>query len=263
MPPATDKWIVTPLFFECPEPALSSIAPPGFIINEISIESRRPEDLARVHRPIRDFVAREKAAGNRPVSLAGDCAACIPVLAGLQAAGVHPTLVWIDAHGDFNTPETSPSQFLGGMPLAMITGRGPQQICRNVALAVIPDENVILVDARDLDPLEAQAVRESKLHHISLGQLNDMALLGPVHLHIDVDVIDSDECKAFAFPVKGGPSSEELAGALRDLALSVDLCSVSISGWTGSLDPTRGTAKAVARILTRLLGTDGSARRLS
>jgi arginase len=60
------------------------------------------------------------------VSIAGDCVATMGVLAGLHDAGITPTLIWFDAHGDFNTWETTPSGFLGGMPLAMIVGRGEQ-----------------------------------------------------------------------------------------------------------------------------------------
>ena len=65
--------------------------------------------MATLHRPIRDFAQTAARDGNRIVSIAGDCCAAVPVMAGLQAAGGNPTFVWIDAHGDFNTPETSPS----------------------------------------------------------------------------------------------------------------------------------------------------------
>ena len=88
--------------------------------------------MARLYRPIADFVEETLRAGARPVSLAGDCCAAIPVLAGLRAAGVEPVLVWIDAHGDFNTPETSPSPFLGGMPPARMGGAGPHWVCAAV-----------------------------------------------------------------------------------------------------------------------------------
>lgn len=68
----------------------------------------------------------------RPVSLQGDCCATIGVMAGLRRAGVAPLYIWLDAHGDFNPFETTPSNFLSGMPLAMITGLGDLSMCEAV-----------------------------------------------------------------------------------------------------------------------------------
>ena len=111
-----DRWIVTPRFFEQPEPALFQVAPADALVNDVEILHRSPPELAILHGGIRRFVEEALGEGHRPVSLAGDCCACLPVLAGMQRVGIEPDVVWIDAHGDFNTPETSPSQCLGGMP---------------------------------------------------------------------------------------------------------------------------------------------------
>jgi arginase len=76
-----------------------------------------------------EALATEVAGTADPVVYAGDCVSIIGVLAGLYRRGVEPTIVFFDAHGDFNTWETTPSGFIGGMPLAMITGRGSRPSC--------------------------------------------------------------------------------------------------------------------------------------
>jgi len=250
-----DRWIVTPYYFETEEPALTAIAPEGAVMNAPhAMADRSAETLARAHRPIGDFVAETVAADARAVSLAGDCSASLPVLAGTQRAGLAPSLVWVDAHGDFNTPETSPSQFLGGMPLAMIVGRGPQDYARAVGLARLPEDRVWLIDARDLDPLEREAVDASALRRTGMVGLATLSLDAPVHLHIDLDVIDARELPAFNYPVEGGPSVAEAVAALGAFTGSNRVAAVSISGWAGRLDDDGSTARASARIIAAALG---------
>lgn len=249
------RWLVTPQYFEHPEPALFSAAPGRSASNApAGITDRSPANMARLHRPIARFVEATLAAGARPVSLAGDCCAAIPVLAGLRAAGIEPTLIWIDAHGDFNTPETSPSQFLGGMPLAMMVGRGPQWMCAAVELAPLPEERVWLIDGRDLDPLERKALDASRVNRASVADLAALTFAGPLHVHIDVDVIDAAEAPGFNYPVPGGPSAAETAAGCAELAARGDIRAISISGWSEALDPTGATGIACRRVLRALTG---------
>ncbi|MEM8791868.1 MAG: arginase family protein [Pseudomonadota bacterium] len=249
-----DQWILTPQFFEIPEPALAAAAPTDAVENAHVIADRSAESLGKVHRPIRDFVRDQMREGARPVSLAGDCCAAIPVLAGLRAAGTEPALIWIDAHGDFNTPETSPSQFLGGMPLAMMAGRGPQWMCEEVGLAPFPEERIWLVDGRDLDPLEREAVDASGLHHIDIEGLAELKIDGPVYVHLDVDVLSADEVAAFNYPVPGGPSVAVTVAGCRRFAAANDIVALSVSGWTGRLDGDGRTGAACKELIRTLLG---------
>jgi len=166
------------------------------------------------------------------------------------------TVVWIDSHGDFNTPETSPSQFLGGMPLAMIVGRGPQWMCESVGLSPVPEERVWAIDLRDLDPLERVAVDASALRRTGMAGMASLKIDGPVHLHIDMDVLDADEVPAFNYPVPGGPSVAETVAACRAFAAHNDIVAVSVSGWTGALDEDGRTAAACTRVLHAALGAE-------
>jgi arginase len=210
--------------------------------------------MARLHQPIAGFAEAALRAGARPVSLAGDCCAAVPVLAGLRAAGVEPALVWIDAHGDFNTPATSPSQFLGGMPLAMMVGRGPQWMCEAVGLAPLPEERVWLIDARDLDPLEREALDASRVNRAAVADLATLTLAGPLHAHIDLDVIDAAEAPGFNYPVPGGPGAAATVAACARLTGRGDIRAISISGWTEALDPGGATGAACRQVLRALTG---------
>ncbi len=251
----TSRWLVTPFYFEHPELALFTAAPDGAATNAPEgIADRSPGNMARLYGPIADFVEETLRAGARPVSLAGDCCAAVPVLAGLRATGIEPTLVWIDAHGDFNTPETSPSQFLGGMPLAMMVGRGPQWMCEAVGLTPLPEERVWLIDGRDLDPLEREALDASRVNRARVADLATLTFDGPVHVHIDLDVLDATEAPGFNYPVPGGPGAAETAEACAQLAGRADIRAISISGWTEALDPSGATGDACRRVLLALTG---------
>ncbi|MEM9100358.1 MAG: arginase family protein [Pseudomonadota bacterium] len=248
------EWILTPQFFEIPERAIASATPPDAVENAHEIPDRSPASLAQLHRPIRDFVEAVARSGNRPASMAGDCCAAVPVLAGLRAAGIEPTLVWIDAHGDFNTPETSPSQFLGGMPLAMMVGRGPQWMCEAVGLQPFAEERVWLIDGRDLDELEREAVERSGLHQTDIEGLAELQIPGPVYVHLDVDVLSADEVKAFNYPVPGGPTVAVTVAGCRRFAAANDIVALSISGWTGRLDRDGRTGAGCREVIRALLG---------
>lgn len=249
----TNRWILTPQFFEKPEPVLGEVVPAGTIVNgPHSIPDRSKTSMALVHRPIATFTTDTLEAGDRPISVAGDCCASIPVLAGICAAGVEPVLVWIDAHADFNTPETSPSQFLGGMPLAMIVGRGPQWMCETVGLKPLAEDRVYLIDARNLDPLERTALDGSAVRRTGMAGIKTLEIRAPVHLHLDIDVIDSSEAPGSNYPVAGGPSVADTVIACGAFAVANDIVAISISGWTGSLDSDGRTKNACAAILEAL-----------
>jgi len=250
----TDRWLLTPQFFEQPEPTLAGVVPDGSRINgPHAIADRSPDSMARVQRPIARFVQDALAAGDRPVSVAGDCCACIPVLAGVRAAGIDPVLVWIDAHGDFNTPETSPSGFLGGMPLAMIVGRGPQWMCDNVGLEPIAEDRVWLIDGRDLDPKERVALDGSAVRRTGMAGLGTLVIGVPVHLHLDIDVIDAGQAPGTNYPVVNGPSVAQTAAACRAFAATNAIVAISVSGWTGALDQDGQTKEACSMVLAALI----------
>jgi arginase len=188
--------------------------------------------------------------------LTGDCCTTIGVAAGLQRAGVHPTLVWLDAHGDFNTPETTPSGFIGGMPLAMLVGRGDQTLVEAAGMTPLAETAVYLSDARDLDPGEGEAVQRSAVHHVAdLSTLpQQLPERDPLWVHLDVDVLDPGDAPAVAYPAPKGPSLEHVEAILGKLAATGRIVAVSVTAWDFGKDGDGRTERACRRLISALLG---------
>ncbi len=186
---------------------------------------------------------------DRPIVYAGDCVSTIGVLAGLQRKGIYPTLVFFDAHGDFNTWETSPSGFIGGMPLAMLTGRGEQTIVDGAGLTPLPDGRVVLVDGRDLDPGEDLAVADSGIGFLSVAEVaHSIPPSGPLYVHVDGDVVDPSDMPAMNYPAADGPSLEAVRTAIIHLVATGRVVAFSVSSWNPELPGADVAAAAMLRL---------------
>jgi arginase len=252
-----NRFIISPSFLDEALPGLESLAKSDWIINNLTLsDGKKQGRISAIHKPLADFVSEAIYADVRPVSIAGDCCTAIGVLAGLQYAGINPSLIWFDAHGDFNTWETTPSGFLGGMPLAMIVGRGDQSMPEAVNLNALPENKVILTDARDLDPGERKLVNKSALVHLT----NVDALLkhplpaGPIYVHFDTDVVSLRESPAHNYPAQGGPSSSVMQSVFSRLAQSEQVIAVSVSSWNPKLDKDKKSENISMSLLQTLVG---------
>src|SRR5579859_1442999 len=121
-----------------------------------------PSRMTVLHRAVADAVA----GAARPLLLSGDCLAGLAVAAGLQRRHREIAVVWLDAHGDFNTPAITISGYLAGMPVAMLAGHAPELFAEPLGLRPVPERNIVLADARDLDPAERDALATSQVRHI-------------------------------------------------------------------------------------------------
>ena len=233
------KFSVTPFFLDRPVPHLATLAGKDWFVNEPALpDADEQTRLSAIHKPLADFVHECARAGERSANIVGDCCSTIGVLAGLQRADIEPTLIWLDAHGDFNTHATSPSGFLGGMPLAMIAGRGDLTMPNAVDLRPHSEEKIILTDARDLDPEEAGAVADSAIKHIA--EFEHMAEMqipdGPLYVHFDSDIITSDEAPAQNYPARSGPAAALVKEVLGRIAATGQVAAVSMSAWNPEMD---------------------------
>ena len=172
-----------------------------------------------------------RADDGHPVVVAcGDCLTALGTVAGLQASGADPGIVWFDAHGDVQTPETSSSGYLAGMALRLLTGYRPELIAGRLGLKPVPEDRIVLVGARDLDSHEvtylSQApIRRPQLTELSVAELPD----GPLFVHVDLDVIDGPQLPALRYPTPGGPDAGQLADALSLLLGTGRVAAVSIA----------------------------------
>ena len=251
-----NQFLLTPFFLDQYSPGLEVVSRPGWEINRPSLpEAGVQQRMAAYHRPLADFVAATLARGQRPVSLAGDCLSSIAVMAGLQRAGLDPFLIWLDAHGDFNTWETTPSGFLGGMPLAMLVGRGEQTLPQAVGLHPVPESRVILCDGRDLDPQEKLALAASQV--TVAGDIQSLPthplLSRPLYIHFDTDIVDPQDAPAMGYFASGGPSAETVSSVFQTLAKTCTIAAVSVSAWRPELDADGRTREVCMSLLQDLI----------
>ena len=187
--------------------------PDALVIEPGSLPDAPPwERLAALYDP----VAGEVAAADRPLVVSADCTTSLGTLAGLQRKGCDPAIAWFDAHGDFNTHETTVTGYLGGMPLALAVGRGDPTLRERLGLRPVPEARVILGDARDLDPPERIALDASAVRRVKVAEM--VPPDGDIYVHLDLDVLHPDELDGLILPVAGGPSLATLISALRRLA---------------------------------------------
>ena len=252
-----NQTLLTPLFLDTRVPGLEALARPGWELNKPTLPAGDKQTrMGVVHRALADLVAASLGSGRRPVSIAGDCCTAIGVAAGLQRAGVDCKLIWFDAHGDFNTPKTSPSGFLGGMPLAMLAGRGDLTMPGAVGLAPLSENRIILTDGRDLDPEESEMLMRSEVVHLGdpVGLIEFDLGDDPLWVHFDVDVVALADSPAQNYPAEGGPAAAALQPVFAALAATGRLAAVSMSTWNPELDRDGRSAKISMALLETLVG---------
>lgn len=242
-----NHFLLVPYFLDQPRYTLVEVLEEDWSVYYNTVPHATTMDwLANTHNGIAETVEGTVRAGARPVVVAGDCCATIGVLAGLQRAGVKPTLLWLDAHGDFNTWETTPSGFLGGMPLAMLVGRGEQTLVDAVELETVDEARVVLADARDLDVEERAALENSKVLRLAdlKAVLASERLQAPVYVHFDTDLVNPKDAPAQAYATAGGPTAAEVREFFAVLAASGKVAAVSMCAWNPQLD-TDGKSREV------------------
>lgn len=202
---------------------------------------------SRISEAVRD--ARDS--DRRVVVLSSSCHTAIGSVAGM--IGPERGVIWLDAHADFNTPETSGSGLLDLMTLASLTGRCWRTMCAGVpGFDPVSGSNTVLVGARDLDGDEAAMLAESGVVTVSASEAlglgaEAISALGKrtssVYVHVDLDVLDSSEWKANAFATPGGITAEALVELVKR---SCATCSVEVVAFT-SYDPAFDEGDAVGQ----------------
>jgi arginase len=184
-----------------------------------------------------DIVAANEREGYFTVGLLATCPSMPGLVAGLQHSGptrepIRIGMLWLDAHPDFNTPETTRSGSLGGMPVAVATGRALQRLRLDAHLdPPLADAHIVMGGVRLTDPLEQQLLDNSSIEQLSVddlrhaspavfGQLDRLnRVTDKIYVHIDMDVLDPREVMGHQNKVPDGPTSEQLA-ALFEMIFS-------------------------------------------
>jgi arginase len=169
--------------------------------------------------------------GNVPLLMAGDCSISLTTLPTVLRHRPEAKVLWLDAHGDYNTPDTTSSSFLGGMCLAGACGEWSSGLADP-----IPAERVVLAGVRDLDPAERELLERSAATVIGASVVETLVAVqnaldgAPVYVHLDLDVLDPSIFPA-QFPAPGGLAPEKLYDLLEAVAEECELVGLEITAF--------------------------------
>jgi arginase len=204
-----------------------------------------------------------------PLVLGGDQSVSVGTLAGLARYGTERGIVWLDAHGDFNTPKTTPTGNIHGMALAAILGYGhPRLVGLGGASPKAVEKNTVLVACRDFDQEEAKAISRSKMTVFTMKEIDELGMKGvmreaikvagtgldQVHLSFDVDSVDPREAPGTGTRVRGGLTYREAQLAMEMLYESGRVTSAEFVEVNPILDLTNQTAELAVELALSLFG---------
>lgn len=214
-------------------------------------QDRTAVNIGRLGHSTAALVAKARSTGDRVIVVAGDDTATVGVVAGIQrcdGTGRSLGIVWFDAHGDFNTPDTSYSGILAGMPLAVIAGlAGPRwREAADLGLAV-PGDRMLLVGTRELDKAEEELLQAQGAHRlVAADALNPRAIQDQLdrltarcellYVNIDLDVLDPHLVPSATTPSPGGLDLAQLTGLVGAVLATGLVAVVSVT----SLNPGGG-----------------------
>jgi arginase len=218
---------------------------------------------------VADLVAAAVAGGARPLVLGGDHSVALGTLGGLAA--VHRGVggvIWIDAHGDLNRPETSPSGNVHGMPLAAAAGLAGDWFAHpRLTFPAVDSSRIAIIGARSLDPAERVLVREAGIRVFSMSEIDRIGIertmhealdrvAGPgfVHVSLDLDVLDPEVAPGVGTPVRGGLTYREAHLALELVAESGLVGSLEVVEVNPILDRENTTAALAVELVASALG---------
>jgi arginase len=211
--------------------------------------------------------------GSIPIVLGGDHSIAMGSVAGLasfyrrtkQRVGV----IWFDAHGDMNTPETSPSGNIHGMPFAAILGQGAEELTHLSGFAPkVHAEDCVLIGARSVDPDEAIALKKSGVRVVTMRELDERGMNAVMdeamwlasrntagfHVTMDMDFVDPDYAPGVGTPVPGGPTYRESHLAMEKIADSGKMLSFELTEINPVLDNANRTAELGVQLILSAFG---------
>ena len=212
--------------------------------------------------------ARQAVSDDRfPVFLGGDHSIAVGSIGGITHAG-RCGVIWVDAHGDFNTPATSPSGNIHGMPLAALTGRGaPELTGLGRPGPKVPASDIVAIGLRDIDPEEGRLIRESGIGVYTMRDVDERGIsavareclarlshLDRIHVSLDLDGLDPREAPGVGTPVPGGLTYREAHLLMELLADSGLVASLDLVEINPILDARNQTAALAVELAGSLLG---------
>ncbi len=201
-----------------------------------------------------------------PLILGGNCNTCLGTLAGLN----DPTIgiIWFDAHGDFNTPETTPSGFFDGMPFAIATGQCYEDLWSQIAdINPISEFRSLHVGGREFDPEEQGHLEKSQIQVVRTIDIKKKGLeegilpvltqfqskTTKIYLHIDIDIVDPQEAPGVDYPAPNGLSLNEVESIIKLIAERFNIEAAALTAYNPSKDESNITLNTGIRILKTII----------
>ena len=244
--------------YDCGQRGLRMGAGPLRLVEALGVEAEElapaspyPQENRTSFELYRALASRIAASDEFPVIFSGHCGASIGAAAGLGAGDL--AILWFDAHGDYNTPDTTDTGFLDGMCLAVATGRCWHTLARTIpGFTPIDPRRVVHVGARDFSPGEREAlVRDG----VRLGPDFDGIDATRILVHVDLDVIDTRYGRANAYACEGGLSPDEVLDVIAQARSRFTIAALVLA----SYDPSCDTDGRIAQAATRIVLECGSA----
>jgi arginase len=231
------------------------------------------KEIAEASEELAQMVEAALEEGTIPVVLGGDHSIAVGSVAGVasyyQKLGQKIGIVWLDAHSDVNTPDSSPSGNIHGMPLAALLGRGAKELTHIAGFApkVLP-ENTVIIGARSVDPGERKLLRELNIRVITMSELDERGMATVMkeaveiasndtvgfHVTMDMDFIDPFYAPGVGTPERGGATYRESHLAMEKLADSGKVLSVEITEVNPLFDTSNQTATLAVELILSALG---------
>jgi arginase len=240
---------------------------------------RHLEETAAWSEQARDAVRGTLDAGRLPILLGGDHSLAIGSIAGVAAhcaaAGKKLSILWLDAHADFNTAETSPSGNIHGMPLAIVAGCGPERLTKlGPAVPMLDPSRVVQIGVRSVDVIEKTMVVASGMEVLDMRRIDEIrmretmtialdklaALGGHVHVSFDVDFLDPSIAPGVDTAVPGGPTYREAQLCMEMIHDSGLMASLDLMELNPACDVENKTAKLLVELVESLFGEQILAR---
>jgi arginase len=204
-------------------------------------------EIAEACKGLAEITERTLTDGYFPLVLGGDHSIAVGSCSGVsnffRAQSKRVGYLWLDAHGDMNTPDSSPSGNIHGMPLAAIIGYGAPELVEMLGYKPkVEPRNVCLVGARDLDPKERRLIKESGVHVFTMRDIDERGMrdvmsealrfvtddTDGVAVSLDLDFVDPDDAPGVGTPVRGGVTYREAHLALEIIADSEAMVSLEV-----------------------------------
>jgi arginase len=236
-------------------------------------KARYLDEIAQTCKGLADMVRKTLDEDIFPLVLGGDHSIAVGTVAGVAAhyhkAGKRIGVIWLDAHGDMNTPESSPSGNVHGMPLASIMGYGPPELVDLAGIKpMVEPRNVVLVGIRDLDTKERRLIKESGVHVFTMRDIDERGMrevmtealkfatddTAGVAVSLDMDFVDPSDAPGVGTPVRGGVTYREAHLALEMIADSKSMVSFELVEVNPVIDQHNATALLGVELVLSGLG---------